>query len=140
MKTSSINYIQVFTMNFPCDLDLKLKPELGFSRRDQKIKWPSLEELGRDSESHYIEIRLRHSRYTLQTISLVLENIKGEFPQLEKGITECYANDSDYYAFDAVAVSTALEKLRLTDGRVDSNVIREQYRKWLNEAIEKCSE
>ena len=147
-REPSIDLIQVFCANFPCDIDLGMPP--GVNRRRPEIKWPSfdacasftnLEPFERLIRIQEMEIYLTRSRYSIETIQLVLSS-QAPAPHLVEAIQKHYAIHGSKDSFRADFVIKALSELELIPLEVDKEALARvaelKFEQWLQMAIEKC--
>lgn len=121
MKTATVDPIQLFCTNFECDLDLRIAPG-GAPRFIRSVEWPDLEvcfrgvtdAYDRRLHSHKLEILLKRSRYSIETVQLVLAS-KGQFQHLNRAIMEFYsvANINDF--FHCNEILTTLEAFQFLE-------------------------
>lgn len=148
IREPSIDLIQVFCANFPCDIDLRLPP--GVNRRRPEIKWPSFDECAsfanlepfeRLIRIQEMEIHLTRSRYSIETIQLVLSS-QEPAPHLVEAIQKHYAVHPNQDNFRTDYVIKALSELDLIPIEVEretlANVAELKFERWLLMAIEKC--
>jgi hypothetical protein len=148
VREPSIDLIQVFCANFPCDIDLGVPP--GVNRFRPEVKWPnfdacasfaSLEPFERLIRTQEMEIHLKCSRYSIETIQLVLSS-RAPAAHLVEAIQRHYAVHSHKESFRTDHVITALSELELIPIDADreslASVAESKFEQWLRVAIDKC--
>ena len=122
MKQHGIDPIQIFCANFNCDLDLRLAPG-GTPRYIRSVVWPSFEDFCKttDESAHNrkikfqrIEIFLKISRYSIETLQLVLSG-PNKYTHLEHAINNFYSKNEIKDFFHSESIIDALELLQLID-------------------------
>ncbi len=147
-RDPSIDLIQVFCANFPCDIDLGVPP--GVNRLKLGVKWPSfdacasfasLESFERLIRTQEMEIHLKCSRYSIETIQLVLSS-QAPPAHLVEAILRHYAVHPHKESFRTDHVIRALSELELIPIDADrerlANVAEMKFEQWLRVAIDKC--
>jgi hypothetical protein len=147
-REPSIDLIQVFCANFPCDIDLGLPP--GVNRLRPEIKWPSfdscasfasLEPFERLIRTQEMEIYLKRSRYSIETIQLVLSS-QVPAAHLVEAVQKHYAVHSYKESFRTDHVVRALSELELIPVDAErerlANIAGLKFEQWLLAAIDKC--
>jgi len=150
MKNHSVDPIQIFCMNFKCDIDLRLPPG-GPPRYIASVIWPSFEDLCKNKDSSFndrkiqyqlLEILLKNSRYSIETIQLVLAEPK-KYTHLEKAILNYYSKINSDEFFHSEQIIDALKLLQLfefdnlsREELIDS--VKTKLNNWLDKAIIIC--
>jgi len=148
MKNISIDLIQIFCSNFKCDIDLRLAPG-GPPRYISSVNWPLFEDFNKpqmNNDSHNLrtryqklEILLKNSRYSIETVQLVLSS-PNKYPHLENAIKTYYSKNNIKDFFHSDAIVEALQILNLIEINDDSNsqLIEEtdmKFLSWLHKAV-----
>jgi len=149
VRAPSVDLIQVFCANFPCDIDLRQPP--GVNRFKTSVKWPAfdhcpsffqLDTFERRVQVQRLEINLKRSRYSLETLQLVLAE---EVPpsHLILAIRNHYSVTPVEENFCAEYVVRALVELAIlpldVDQRTLTTTAETKFSNWLDSAIQKCS-
>jgi hypothetical protein len=148
MKNPTIDLIQVFCANFRCDIDLTQPP--GLLRYINDVKWPSfeecnlftsLDEYSRKVKIRELEIFLKRSRYSIETLQLVLSG-KSSVPHLKKAVLDHYMRTPNKDNFHADKMIVALRALELIPEDINESESIEsaekKYSDWLIAASRKC--
>jgi hypothetical protein len=148
MKNPTIDLIQVFCANFKCDLDLSQPP--GLPRYIGEVKWPnfedfnifrSLDDYSRKVKIRELEILLKRSRYSIETIQLVLSD-RASVPHLKSAILNHYMETSikdNFHADKMIVALRALELIPEDINEVESIANAEKkFSDWLLAASNKC--
>lgn len=150
MKHHSVDPIQIFCVNFRCDLDLRLPPG-GNPRYIHSVKWPSFEDFchtndqsayDRKNKYQLIEIFLKNSRYSIETVQLVLSE-PNKYPHLQHAILFFYSKSDPKDFFHSESIIDALNLLELINFDIDNRVeliksTDAKFNSWLNKAISIC--
>lgn len=147
-REPSIDLIQVFCANFPCDIDLRMPS--GINRLRPGVKWPNfdgcasfanLEPFERLIRTQELEIHLKRSRYSIETIQLVLSS-QVPAAHLVEAIQRHYAVHSHKESFRTDHVIRALSELELIPIDADRESLAKvadlKFKQWLSVAIDKC--
>lgn len=147
MKNATIDPIQLFCANFECDLDLRIPPG-GVPRYIRSVEWPDLEicfrkitdAYDRRLMAHRLEILLKRSRYSIETVQLVLAS-QGQLMHLNRAILEFYsiANVQDFFhAHQILTTLVTFQFLEVTEDMFPSLVaeVEERFGVWLVKASE----
>jgi hypothetical protein len=150
MKYPDIDLIQVFCSNFKCDIDLKQPP--GVNRFIKNVLWPSFEDAeifsnlnsyDRLIKIQKLEILLKISRYSIETLNIVLGS-SDKLPHLELAIREHYSKSEISENFHAKEIIVALKALNLISSDVNDveliAVAEKKFNKWLADALKKCDQ
>lgn len=148
VRAPSVDLIQVFCANFPCDIDLRQPP--GVNRLRTSIKWPvfdqcpsfvKLDNFEKLIQIQRLEINLKISRYSLETLQLVLAE---EFPpsHLVLAIRNHYSVTPVEEGFYADYIVRALVELSILPTDVDQRILTTtavtKFGNWLEAAVQKC--
>jgi predicted HD phosphohydrolase len=119
MKYPDIDLIQVFCSNFKCDIDLR--QPVGTNRYIRDVIWPSFEDAEKFSKLNRfdkliqiqkLEILLKISRYSIETLNIVLGSSQ-RFPHLELAVKDHYSKSDISDNFHAKEMILALQVLNL---------------------------
>ena len=147
MKNPTIDLIQIFCANFQCDIDLTQPP--GLPRYITNVVWPdfercnlfaNLESYDKKVKIRELEISLKQSRYSIETIQLVLAD-KSEVPHLKSAIVGHYMTTSIKDNFHAEKMIIALRALELIPEDIDEDEsisnAEKKFCNWLEAANQK---
>ena len=150
MKNPTIDLIQVFCANFKCDIDLSQPP--GLPRYIGDVVWPnfedcniftSLDDYSRKVKVRELEILLKRSRYSIETIQLVLLD-KSSVPHLKSAILNHYMATSTKDNFHADKMIIALRALELIPNEINEAEsianAEKKFSEWLLAASQKCKQ
>ena len=150
MKYPDIDLIQVFCSNFKCDIDLR--QPVGTNRYIKDVIWPSFEDTEKFAKLNFfdkliqiqkLEILLKNSRYSIETLNIVLGSPQ-RFPHLELAIKEHYSKTQIGDNFHAKEMIVALQALNFISLDVNEEeliqVAEKKFNKWLADAEKKCNQ
>jgi hypothetical protein len=150
MKYPDIDLIQVFCSNFKCDIDLR--QPVGTNRYIREVSWPSFEDAEKFSKLNRfdklikiqkLEILLKISRYSIETLNIVLGSSQ-RFPHLELAIKDHYSKSEINDNFHAKEMILALQVLNLISLDVNEeeliHIAEQKFKKWLADALKKCDQ